>query len=73
MDACHQVVAETKDTAPSAMVYSLVASGKLRAYRLTTKETGGIRFSEDQMSNFLAASETGAEADPDDDGPLRHL
>ncbi len=52
-----------------SQVYALMNQGKLRAYRLTTKKNGGVRFSERQIEEYLAASETR----PEDEGDLRYL
>jgi excisionase family DNA binding protein len=46
----------------SSQVYALVHAGRLRCLRLTTKKQGGLRFTEQQIMAFLAASEQGSRA-----------
>lgn len=53
-----RAVAERLSCSP-ATVYALIASGKLRHYRIGTGR-GAIRVSEDQIAEFLS----GAEAKP---------
>jgi excisionase family DNA binding protein len=46
-----------------SLVYAAVASGRLRAYRIG-RGKGGIRISEEQLSAFLQATESGGQSPP---------
>lgn len=45
-----------------SQVYALHASGRLKAYRITTREQGGLRFSERHVRELLDGCERGGEA-----------
>lgn len=49
-----------------SQIYALLDCGRLKGYRLTTKKNGAVRFSERQIEDYLAASETGNPTDTDD-------
>jgi excisionase family DNA binding protein len=55
-----------------ATVYALIASGKLRHYRIGTGR-GAIRVSEEQMAEFLSGAESGTAAAPARPVKLKHL
>ena len=54
-----------------SQVYALIASGKLRCYRLSTRKQGAVRVSEDQLREFLGASESTPATSPPE--VLRHI
>src|SRR5688572_13640220 len=45
-----------------SQIYALHATGKLKAYRLTTKEQGGLRFAAKHVAQLLEESERGGGA-----------
>ncbi len=55
-----------------ATVYSLIASGRLRHYRIGTGR-GAIRVSEEQIAEFLSGAESRTAAAPSSPVKLRHL
>jgi len=55
-----------------ATVYSIIASGRLRCYRIGTGR-GAIRVSEEQIAEFLSGAEAGATAAPSRPVKLKHL
>lgn len=64
-------VAERLQCSP-ATVYALIASGKLRHYRIGTGR-GAIRVSEDQIAEFLSGAEAKSTAAPPRPVKLKHL
>jgi excisionase family DNA binding protein len=56
-----------------ATVYSLIASKRLRHFRIGTTGRGAIRVSEEQIAEFLSGAESGAGAAPARPVKLKHL
>jgi excisionase family DNA binding protein len=54
----------------ASQVYALIESGKLRCHRFTTKKSGAVRVSQEQLDDYLRETESaGAAAE----APPRHL
>ena len=45
----------------ASQVYALIESGKLRCHRFTTKKSGAVRVSQDQLDDYLRATESEGE------------
>jgi excisionase family DNA binding protein len=54
-----------------SQVYALIAGGRLRCYRLSTRKQGAVRVSEEHLRAFLDASESTQAAFPPEG--LRHI
>ena len=48
----------------ASQIYALIDSGKLRCHRFTTKKSGAVRVSQDQLDDYLRETESAGEAPP---------